>query len=283
MDETGERVVRVLRERIFDGTFPPGALLPSQRELAEEFDVSRYTVLQALRRLLDEGVVESRQGSGTRVVRGPWGGGRPVLPGRRLAALGPLVQAAFSSRVVTIDVFSLSGESLALHVRLNTERILTGEIRPESISVRLLLARPGPDFPLFTTVGDPEDHRARDRLERIAAMQTATIRDSLDHLRHGFVPDVRFELAQTSIAPMQKLYLLNTTDVVTGYYEVLQRRMILDSAEEIDVHDILGLGAPLHHHSTADAFPHPESVAVVDSAKRWYEHAWATAEPSGTG
>jgi hypothetical protein len=275
--------MRVLLERITDGTFPPMALLPTQRELVNEFGVSRDTVQRALRELSVRGYVESRQGSGTRVVRRPQGDERLAGPGPLRASLGQLVQDAFSSQAVTIDVFSLTGESLDMHLRLSAERIHAGYIRPESISVRLLLARTDGDLPLFTAVGEPEDRRARHRLQRIVAMHTTSIRDSLSRLQlDGLVPDVRFELSETSTAPLQKLYLLNATDVATGYYEVVQRRMVLDTGET-EVHDVLGLGATLHHHSVAGENPDPESLAIVNSAKRWYEHAWADASPSGTG
>ncbi|WP_086558698.1 winged helix-turn-helix domain-containing protein [Streptomyces africanus] len=279
-----DRVLRILLDRIAGGTFPPGSLLPTQREMVREFDVSRDTVQRALRRLADEGYIQSRQGSGTRVLRSPLGDERPAGPGLLHASLGRLVQDAFSAQVVTIDVFSLTGESLDMHLRLSAERILDGQIRPESISVRLLLAQADGDHPLFRVVGEPEDRRAIDRLQRTAAMHTTSIRDFLSHLQwDGLVPNVRFELAQTSVAPLQKLYLLNATDVVTDYYQVVRRRVVLDTADEVEVHDIVELGAPLHHHSVAGMDPDPESVAIVNSAKRWYEHAWANAARSETG
>ena len=54
-----------LRERITSGQWPPGSPLPSQRELAGEFGVSIMTLRQALQLLTDEGLIETRHGSGT--------------------------------------------------------------------------------------------------------------------------------------------------------------------------------------------------------------------------
>jgi len=54
-----------LRERIEGGQWPPGSPLPSQRELADEFGVSIMTLRQALQLLADEGLIETRHGSGT--------------------------------------------------------------------------------------------------------------------------------------------------------------------------------------------------------------------------
>jgi GntR family transcriptional repressor for pyruvate dehydrogenase complex len=52
------------------GEFPKGVKLPAESELARRFGVSRPVVREALARLRDEGIVRSKQGSGTFVIRG---------------------------------------------------------------------------------------------------------------------------------------------------------------------------------------------------------------------
>jgi len=59
------RIHNNLRERIASGQWTPGSPLPSQRELAVEFGVSIMTLRQALQLLTDEGLIETRHGSGT--------------------------------------------------------------------------------------------------------------------------------------------------------------------------------------------------------------------------
>ncbi|UWR13416.1 GntR family transcriptional regulator [Sulfitobacter mediterraneus] len=54
-----------IRSEFSDGRFSPGALLPSENELVDAFDVSRTTIRKALRSLEDEGFLERRQGQGT--------------------------------------------------------------------------------------------------------------------------------------------------------------------------------------------------------------------------
>jgi DNA-binding transcriptional ArsR family regulator len=278
-----DHVLRTLLEEIDNGTFPSGALLPPQRHLAERFGVSRDTVQRVLRELRDQGHVESRQGSGTRVIRPSGDSGRPGRHQPRVA-LGPHMHDAFHARAVTIDVFSLTGETLDPHLRLSAERIRVGDLRaPESISVRLLLARADGDHGLLRSVDDPEDRRALVRLRTITARTTASMGSTLRELQlEGYVPRVRFDVSQSPLAPLQKFYLLNATDVLTGYYQVVQRRLLFDTGEEVEAHDVLGLGSALHHHSAAGERPDPEGVALVNSAKRWYEHAWANASPAGT-
>lgn len=70
-DLTGPRYSRIhkqLAERISNGVYPLGALMPTEVELAAEFDTSRFTVREALRSLTEDGYVERRQGMGTRVI-----------------------------------------------------------------------------------------------------------------------------------------------------------------------------------------------------------------------
>lgn len=62
------QILDVLRKRIEDGTYPLGANLPTESELCAEFATSRYTVREALRRLVELELVSRRQGSGTVVV-----------------------------------------------------------------------------------------------------------------------------------------------------------------------------------------------------------------------
>lgn len=59
-----------LRKAIERGHLPAGERLPSERDLATRLAVSRSTVVTAYDTLRAQGVVESRQGSGTRVCAG---------------------------------------------------------------------------------------------------------------------------------------------------------------------------------------------------------------------
>jgi len=63
------KLVRALKQEILKGRYPVGAQLPTEGELGDRFEVSRHTVREALRQLRDDGLVTSRQGSGTTVCR----------------------------------------------------------------------------------------------------------------------------------------------------------------------------------------------------------------------
>ncbi|HLQ40317.1 MAG TPA: GntR family transcriptional regulator [Tetragenococcus sp.] len=58
-----------VKEKIEAGFWQIGDRLPSERELAEDFGVSRMTLRQAIQTLADEGIIERKIGSGTYVAR----------------------------------------------------------------------------------------------------------------------------------------------------------------------------------------------------------------------
>ena len=90
-----EEVAQQLHRLIVEGHFKPGDKLPTERELAEAFGVSRASVRDAVRSLELLGLVEPRQGQG-RVVRplSPDGLVRPLASVlvRNRALLGELLE-----------------------------------------------------------------------------------------------------------------------------------------------------------------------------------------------
>ena len=70
-------LVDALRSAIADGRLAPGGRLPATRMLATDLAVSRGVVVEAYRRLTDEGLVGGRSGGGTTVLARP---ARPPRP-----------------------------------------------------------------------------------------------------------------------------------------------------------------------------------------------------------
>ena len=60
-----------LRDRVAQGEFAAGRLLPSESELSAAYDASRVTVRKALEALREEGLVDARQGFGWFVAADP--------------------------------------------------------------------------------------------------------------------------------------------------------------------------------------------------------------------
>lgn len=58
-------IAREIKKRIISGQYPAAEPLPDQFALAAEFGTSRMTIQQAMRQLIVEGLVYTRQGQGT--------------------------------------------------------------------------------------------------------------------------------------------------------------------------------------------------------------------------
>jgi len=61
-------VLQVLKERIIDGTYALGSLIPTEKQLEAEFQVSKITIRRAIEILENEGYVKKKSGKGTTVI-----------------------------------------------------------------------------------------------------------------------------------------------------------------------------------------------------------------------
>lgn len=62
------QILNALARRLEMGKYPVDMRLPTESELCDEFGASRFTVREALRRLVEQGMVQRRQGAGSIVV-----------------------------------------------------------------------------------------------------------------------------------------------------------------------------------------------------------------------
>lgn len=92
------QLCEVLRAGIAGGTYPPGAQLPTEPELMDQYRVSRGTVRSALRMLKDEGLLVSLPSKGTFVAspRSHADVGRENL----IALLAPDLDTGYYSRII---------------------------------------------------------------------------------------------------------------------------------------------------------------------------------------
>ena len=106
------RIANTLRTEIAFGQHPPGSLLATEAELRERFGVSRHTVREALRTLSELGLVERRQGSGTRIVART----EPVGYVHRLQTLSQIFEYTQETQLQIADVaiVSISGADALL-------------------------------------------------------------------------------------------------------------------------------------------------------------------------
>lgn len=99
-----------LMQDIANEVYPVGAQLPTEAELCNQYNVSRHTVREAIRRVQDLGLVASRQGVGTRVIAS--------TPTRQysqsIGSIDELLQYAVDTRITDIGIEDIeAGEDFA--------------------------------------------------------------------------------------------------------------------------------------------------------------------------
>lgn len=128
-------VADILIREVSDGQFPVGSMLPTELELCERFDVSRYTVREALRRLEEMGLVARRQGSGTVVVATESGSGYV----QTLGSLAELLQYPPETRLYISETKELTANrkrAQLLRCRVGDKRVRISGIRRVDTSGR---------------------------------------------------------------------------------------------------------------------------------------------------
>ncbi len=97
-------------EQIVSGALRPGDKLPSENQICQSFQVSRPTVREALMRLHADGLVATRQGSGTFVQR---------RPSDQLMRLAEVSDIAGMLRCLEVRI-GLEGQAASLAARRRT-------------------------------------------------------------------------------------------------------------------------------------------------------------------
>lgn len=287
------RVADELRAEINSGTHRPGERLATQGELTTRFGVSRPTVLQALDLLRNEGLIETRRGSGTFVASDPGGGdGSPAVPDAddgwdfvsdRVPAvlLKPYIEEAFEAAEVSIDVFSMTTESLAKRVSDQKDLILENKLTaPRSITARLMLPDPESSCLAIPRPMDPGADetvraRVRERLGKILMSHVSMLGESLYELKkRDAVEEVKVEIGLVAFAPQVKLYILNKRLALQGFYVPEENTVTLSSgSEDVAIYDAYGTGATLFpFRSTADSTP--DQVGIVQECRAFFDANW---------
>jgi DNA-binding transcriptional MocR family regulator len=73
-----DQIVAGIKRQIDDRHLRPGTRLPSIRNFAESYNVSRFTVVEAYNRLVAMGYLQSRPGAGFYTAPAPAGPTRPA-------------------------------------------------------------------------------------------------------------------------------------------------------------------------------------------------------------
>ncbi|MFC5217932.1 winged helix-turn-helix domain-containing protein [Streptomyces coerulescens] len=266
-----QEIADVLRERIRVGELKAGDRLPTQAELAEEFGVERGTVRQALRALQEDGLLTNvSKGSPPRIALPTPTRGAPQPT---MVSLAPRLTEAFGVPHVRVDVVCHTSETLMLALGEPLRLIHEGSIRPESIDVRILL--PSRDinlaFPVLVEGGEGDDPVHKRWLEMRNA-QAQVLRHNLQAIRSTHGIDVHVAFRALPFTPPVKLYLLNGTEALIGYYVLTERQEEYES-RTLDMYDALGSKSLLF--SFVEQAGQRDAAFVAESQK-WFDALWET-------
>jgi DNA-binding transcriptional regulator YhcF (GntR family) len=264
-----------LRERIEAGALGPGDRLPTQQDLSAEFGVNRTVVRHALGALREEGLVSMGRGAPATVTDHS---SQPAPPAPRAAGvlLPDRIRAAFRAEHVTIDTFSLTTETLQNALSGVYQAVRAGELSPRSVTLRVLVPSDEARLALPRPVTDPADERPLQRLHAIMRTCHDTLLMGLDSLRvRGTGPETSVEFRSVRVTPLHKLYVLNGTEALIGYYQVVPRKVSIEG-DDVEIYDVLGLDSTLFHSSCGPDARDAQEAAFVRASRSWFESLWST-------
>ncbi|WP_234443670.1 GntR family transcriptional regulator [Streptomyces sp. NRRL B-24484] len=236
--------------------FEAGDKLPSGPELAKRFGVARGTVDKALDLLRTKGLIVTRQGSGSFVRERT---SRPV-------GLHPHLEAAFEQPHVTLDFAGFSSETLHNALQEPLDKVRSGRLAPESITVRLLL--PDTDEPMAVPVlvdGLKDEPALRERARNIALTNAGGIAHSVEVLAElGLVQSAAVEVRVHRASSLFKLYILNRSEAFFGFYP-LRERTVATNGDSHTFYDVTGKDTMLFHHAAGPDDASGPSPVKVDT------------------
>ncbi|GHB26383.1 hypothetical protein GCM10010331_10750 [Streptomyces xanthochromogenes] len=259
-------VADALRQDIQNGVPAPGEGLPKQEQLMRRFRCGRGTVQKALQLLRDEQLLEEGvSGRGARVARQA-AIGRPLVH---------YVSRAFEAPHVSLDVWSLHTEELSRAVQQQAELIRLGDrAAPRSVRVRVLVPDLDTHHPYPRHLDDPGDLRPLRRLRRVIRMYAEALHHSLTQLaEEGTVGSVSVEIRGLPTVPGEKRYLINGTQMLTGYYFLRKTRILVDAAsiEVLELHSDTLFPATLEGNGAR-----PLERAEFQQVQAWFDSRWET-------
>lgn len=272
-------IADVLRGEIHDGVFRVGERLPPQAELEDRFNVSRPTVQRALTELRRAGYLDNQRGRAAEVLDWKAESTPPPppqeMPGPTFKILDRFTAEAFEAQDVTIDAYSLSAETLSAALVQPLNRVLSRELTPKSIRVRLLLPAPEATLAIPRPV-EGDDLWPLERMRELQHAQVVSLRSSFRQLA-DLRPDVDqlLEIKVVPITPLDKLYVLNGTIALSGRYHVV-RRKVAYRGQEGEIFDVLGVGAVLFPYRADESATKGRDSRLVEESRAWFDSLWST-------
>ena len=175
------KLALALRDRILQGEWAPGDVIPAESALAQSYGVALGTIRQALALLVEDGVLQRRHGKGTFVTKGVDGASmmrffrfRGVDDGQSETPQSRILSSRMRSATATeADAFGLTKGAQVLHL----ERLRSLASEPCLLETIVL------PLPLFGKLADSDTHEWDDLLYPMYQQRCGVvIQKTQDHL-----------------------------------------------------------------------------------------------------
>lgn len=188
-----------IRKEIEEGIWKIGQRLPSERDLADVYEVSRMTLRQAITLLVDEGILERRVGSGT------------YVSGRRVQE--KMRGTTSFTEIVRAQGKTPSSQLISYQKKLAIEdEIKRLELRPTDFVVRMERVRFADKIPLvFEVASIPEKLIRQFKREEITEHFFQTLTDN------------GFEIGKSQ----QTIYAKNASERVANFLTIPKGQAVL--------------------------------------------------------
>jgi GntR family transcriptional regulator len=174
-----DQIYNIIIKEISNGKYPAGALLPSENQLAERYNVSRPTIRAAFARLLERGYVIRQRGVGTYIADRPsianplyqfldiqerisargFSPGFKQLKTEIIKAddrLSKTLEVSVGSNILNIQkVFTADGNPIILFINYIPEWIYSERLTPDQVM------EPGITEPFFEFFANKCDHKVK--------------------------------------------------------------------------------------------------------------------------
>jgi hypothetical protein len=186
--------------------------------------------------------------------------------------LRPFIEEAFTRDDVSIDFAGFSGETLHGIIQEPLDKIRTGRLKPETVTIRLLL--PDTTKPMVLPcraddLADDPDNRAR--LDRLVTRHAHAIGDTLDELASlGLTRQASVQIRAHGCPPLFKMYILNSDDMFFGLYPIIKHTITTPCGPH-DIYDLMGKDSVVFHHSAINGQANRQ---YIQQAQAWFDSMW---------
>jgi hypothetical protein len=199
----------------------------------------------------------------------------PTMSAVPSTGLRPFIEQAFTQEHVVIDFAGFSGETLHGVVQEPLDKIRAGQLKPESITVRMLLPDTTKPIVLPCRVEDlADDPDFRSRAHRLTSRHAYAILESVHELaRKGCIRQGLAQIRAHQLPPLFKMYILNGDEVFFGLYPLVKHDVPLPGGTR-DMYDLMGKDAMVFRHtqSSGDA----ADTQFIEQAQAWFDSIWDT-------